>query len=75
MENSILIFLYLIIHVTYVLRAESDMKQRFAGIYSETEHFLDNIYIGSILVRSYRAMSMLTTLLYPDIWIFNIALF
>lgn len=53
--SFILIFLYLFVHITYVLRADSDMKQRFAGFYSEPEHSLDVIYIGSSPVHPYWA--------------------
>lgn len=49
------IFMFLLTRMTYVLRSETDMKQRFAGFYYEPENTLDVIYIGSSPVHPYWA--------------------
>lgn len=42
-----LIFIYFFINISYVLRRDSDIKDRFAGFYSLSEDSLDMIIIGS----------------------------
>ncbi len=48
-----LLFLSLLSETTYMLRGESDIKQRFAGFYYQPRDTLDVIYIGSSPVHPY----------------------
>ena len=45
--SFIAIFLWLLVSVTYVVRMNGDVKDRFAGFYSEPKNSIDAIIIGS----------------------------
>ena len=45
--SFILIFLFLLVSVTYVVQMNGDVKDRFAGFYSEPKNSIDAIIIGS----------------------------
>jgi len=49
----ILIFLFLLRSVTYIIRTNGDVKDRFAGFYAEKENSIDVIFIGSSPVHPY----------------------
>lgn len=46
-------FLVFFLGATYILRANSDRKQRFANFYYEPEYSIDVVYIGSSPVHPY----------------------
>lgn len=55
MTAFIIIFLFLIIAVSYVLRTNGDVKDRFSGFYAEKNDTLDIVIIGSSPVFPYYA--------------------
>lgn len=54
----IIIFLSQLVAITYGLRRDSDIKQRFAGFYHLPQDSLDVVYIGSSPVHPYWAGAM-----------------
>lgn len=52
------IFCGLFINISYILRHNSDMKERFMGFYAEESGTIDMIMIGSSAVSSYWAAPM-----------------
>lgn len=52
------IFCILFINISYILRHDSDMKERFMGFYAEDSDTIDMIMIGSSAVSPYWAASM-----------------
>lgn len=46
-------FLYILMTVTYIIRTNGDVKDRFTGFYSEKENTLDVVMIGSSPVYPY----------------------
>ncbi len=55
----IAIFLFLLVHVTYMLRTDGDVKNRFVGFYGEKNNSIDAILIGSSPVYPCYAAPML----------------
>lgn len=55
----IVIFLYLLMTVTYIIRTNGDVKDRFTGFYAEPENTIDMVMIGSSPVYPYYAAPML----------------
>lgn len=51
----IVIFLLLLVPVSYMVRTNGDVKDRFAGFYAEKNHTLDIVMIGSSPVFPYYA--------------------
>lgn len=51
----IAIFLYILITVTYIIRTNGDVKDRFTGFYAEPENTIDVVMIGSSPVYPYYA--------------------
>lgn len=49
------IFLTILVHLTYVLRTNGDVKDRFVGFYAERENSIDAVIIGSSPVFPYYA--------------------
>lgn len=49
----ILFFLLLLRSITYIIRIDGDVKNRFAGFYAEEENSIDVIFIGSSPVHPY----------------------
>ena len=45
--SFILIALFLLIHLTYCVRTNGDVKDRFVGFYSEKKNTVDAVVIGS----------------------------
>ncbi len=43
----ILVILWLLVHITYVIRTNGDVKDRFVGFYSEKDDTIDAVIIGS----------------------------
>lgn len=55
----IAVFLYILMTVTYVIRTNGDVKDRFTGFYAEPENTIDVAMIGSSPVYPYYAAPML----------------
>ncbi len=55
----IAVFLYLLMTVTYIIRTNGDVKDRFTGFYAEPEDTIDVAMIGSSPVYPYYAAPML----------------
>lgn len=55
----IAVFLYLLMTVTYIIRTNGDVKDRFTGFYAQEEHTIDVAMIGSSPVYPYYAAPML----------------
>ena len=55
----IAIFLYLLMTVTYVIRTNGDVKDRFTGFYAEPRNSIDVVMIGSSPVYPYYATPMM----------------
>lgn len=53
------IFLYLLMTITYIIRTNGDVKDRFTGFYAERDHSIDMVMIGSSPVYPYYAAPML----------------
>lgn len=49
----IAIFLYILMTVTYIIRTNGDVKDRFTGFYAEPENTIDVVMIGSSPVYPY----------------------
>lgn len=41
------VFLWLLVTVTYIIRTNGDVKDRFTGFYAEKENTIDAILVGS----------------------------
>lgn len=52
-------FLYILMTVTYIIRTNGDVKDRFTGFYAEKDHTIDVVLIGSSPVYPYYATPML----------------
>lgn len=55
----IVIFLYLLMTVTYIIRTNGDVKDRFTGFYAEPDHTIEVAMIGSSPVYPYYAAPMM----------------
>lgn len=55
----IAIFLYLLMTVTYIIRTNGDVKDRFTGFYAEADDSIDVVMIGSSPVFPYYAAPMM----------------
>lgn len=53
------IFLYILMTVTYIIRTNGDVKDRFTGFYAEPKNTIDMVLIGSSPVYPYYATPML----------------
>lgn len=53
------IFLYLLVTLTYVIRTNGDVKDRFTGFYAEKDNTIDVVMIGSSPVFPYYATPMM----------------
>lgn len=51
-------FIWLFMNISYVLRQDSDMKDRFAGFYSLKRNSMDMVMIGSSPVHPYYSASL-----------------
>lgn len=49
----ILIFLFMLQTVTYMIRTNGDVKERFLGFYAEPDNTLDVVMIGSSPIHPY----------------------
>ncbi|WMC91661.1 SGNH/GDSL hydrolase family protein [Kineothrix sp. MB12-C1] len=49
----IIIFIYILISVTYMIRTNGDVKDRFTGFYAEPDNTIDMVMIGSSPVYPY----------------------
>ena len=47
------VFLWLLVTVTYIIRTNGDVKDRFTGFYAEKENTIDAILVGSSPVYPY----------------------
>lgn len=56
----IIIFIYILISVTYIIRTNGDVKDRYTGFYAEPQNTIDMVLIGSSPVYPYFAT--------PKIW-------
>ena len=52
-------FLYLLMTVTYIIRTNGDVKDRFTGFYAEKDHTIDVVMVGSSPVYPYYAAPMM----------------
>lgn len=52
-------FLYILMTVTYIIRTNGDVKDRFTGFYAEPENTIDVVMIGSSPVYPYYATPMM----------------
>lgn len=55
----IAIFLYILMTVTYIIRTNGDVKDRFTGFYAEPKNTIDVVMIGSSPVYPYYAAPMM----------------
>lgn len=55
----IAVFLYILMTLTYVIRTNGDVKDRFTGFYAEPEDTIDVVMIGSSPVYPYYATPMM----------------
>lgn len=55
----IVVFLYILMTVTYIIRTNGDVKDRFTGFYAEKDHTVDVVMIGSSPVYPYYATPMM----------------
>lgn len=55
----IVIFLYILMTVTYIIRTNGDVKDRFTGFYAEPKNSIDVAMIGSSPVYPYYATPMM----------------
>lgn len=43
----IVLVLFLLVHLTYIIRTNGDVKDRFVGFYAEKNHTIDAVFVGS----------------------------
>lgn len=55
----IVVFLYILMTVTYIIRTNGDVKDRYTGFYAEPDHTIDVAMIGSSPVYPYYATPMM----------------
>lgn len=55
----IVLFLYILMTVTYIIRTNGDVKDRFTGFYAERDNTVDVVMIGSSPVYPYYATPMM----------------
>lgn len=55
----IALFLYLLMTVTYIIRTNGDVKDRFTGFYAEKDNTIDVVMVGSSPVYPYYAAPMM----------------